>query len=620
MKETKDGVSGTALTTGSGPDRTAPPGQPGPEAIRELKTELKKSRRRFKTIFDNAIEGIFRTDGRGRFIEANPSLAKLHGYASPQEFMDAITDLTRQLFVHPVDHKRLMRLIDESDSVQHFEAEMYKKDGSTYWVTMNIMVFRDKQGRPVRYEGTMLDISKRKKMEVAFRESEERYRVAIENSNDGVSIIENGILWYVNQRYIDLFGYDNAKELIGKSVEATIHPDDLTRVMDIINRRPGGTNVPSRYEFKGITKTGNTIFVEVSASAITFQGKPFYLVYLRDISERKEAEAALMKSHQALENLNRAKTKAVHHISHELKTPLSVIQGNIRILKRKLSQDPLYPALERIIEALERNMARLFDISRETDEIVRATHELEAGILLNDLDRLLKRMEDLSEIPAAIRDHWRAVKSWVAESLAVEAPDPTPVDPFTTVSMVVDEVKGNIPHRALDLEAHGHTGSIVHISAVILRSVILSLLKNAVENTPDYGMITVTVATNEKGTRILVSDRGIGITPEDQVFLLDGLYHTEETDQYSTKRPYDFGAGGKGLDLLRIKSYAQRYGFTLTLESDRCSHLTDTDAGCPGDIRRCAFCESPADCAVSGGTTFTILFTTNKAGYNTDVR
>ena len=66
---------------------------------------------------------------------------------------------------------------------------------------------------------------------------------------------------------------------------------------------------------------------------------------------------------------------------------------------------------------------------------------------------------------------------------------------------------------------------------------------------------------NDAGIVLRVTDRGIGITAENQASLLDGLFHTEETDLYSTKRPFEFGAGGKGLELLRIKHYAERYGF-----------------------------------------------------------
>ena len=82
---------------------------------------------------------------------------------------------------------------------------------------------------------------------------------------------------------------------------------------------------------------------------------------------------------------------------------------------------------------------------------------------------------------------------------------------------------------------------------------------------------------------------------------MNGLFHTEETDLYSTKRPFEFGAGGKGLELLRIKHYAERYGFDISFESVRCSCIpTDRDA-CPGNIAQCSHCSTVDDCTMAQG-------------------
>ncbi|MDI7261898.1 MAG: histidine kinase, partial [Thermodesulfobacteriota bacterium] len=98
------------------------------------------------------------------------------------------------------------------------------------------------------------------------------------------------------------------------------------------------------------------------------------------------------------------------------------------------------------------------------------------------------------------------------------------------------------------------------------------------------------------------------ITEENQKFIFDGLFHTQETDLYSSKRPYDFNAGGKGLDLLRIKVYGKRFGFDLSVGSRRCLYLpTDRDL-CPGTISACPHCRGVEDCSASGGSTFCVSF------------
>ena len=227
---------------------------------------LLESEVKFRNIVGNAMEGIFQTDPQGHFTHANPSFARIHGYDSPAEIKDSI--FAKDLFVDPSDHSRLIELLRASGSVQNFEARLKTKNGNIHWVSMNVIVFRDENGKTLRYEGTMLDVTKRKEAEEALMESEERYRVAIENSNDGISILQGDICQYANKQYIKMFEFDGPEEIIGKSILTTIHPDDVEMVRNIMNKRRRGEPVPSRYEFKGVTKKGNELYVEVSAASI----------------------------------------------------------------------------------------------------------------------------------------------------------------------------------------------------------------------------------------------------------------------------------------------------------------------------------------------------------------
>ncbi len=577
--------------------------------LKELVNVLKESEAKFKNIVHNAIEGIFQTDPQGRFTHANPSFARVHGYASPAEIKDSI--FAKDLFMDPADHKRLIELLRTSGSVQNFEAQLRKKDGNIHWVSMNVMVFRDENGKTLSYEGTMLDITERKKAEESLLESEERYRVAIESSNDGISILQGDICRYANKQWIKMFGFDGPEEVIGKSIRPTIHPDNVEMVTNIMNKRQRGEPVPSRYEFKGVTKKGDTLYVEVSAASITFQGRPFALIYLRDITERKRAEESLMKSHKELERLNRAKTKAVNHVSHELKTPLAVIQGTINNLKRKF-EDTLTPAFKNMIDTLERNTERLLEISRETDEIFRVSQEVEAEIVLGDIDRLLEGMENLSEMPESIRLHWEALEKWTSKYLGGNPQLSQSIDLYLSVVSVVEKMKQAAVYRNLQFKVEGQNELFIFMDPFILRETAEALIKNAIENTPDGGIIEVTTGQNDTDVFLRVTDRGIGITEENQASLLDGFFHTQETDLYSTKKPFEFGAGGKGLELFRVKHYAERYGFDISLKSKRCVYIpTDRDI-CPGDIARCSHCKTVDDCKESGGTTFTVTFPVRK--------
>ena len=105
------------------------------------------------------------------------------------------------------------------------------------------------------------DIAERKRVEEVLKDSEERYRTAIEHSNDGVSLVKGDTHLYANQKFLEMFGYNHPEEIIGKSLITTVHPDDRDRVTEIILKRQRGEGAPSKYEFKGIRKNGSIIYM-----------------------------------------------------------------------------------------------------------------------------------------------------------------------------------------------------------------------------------------------------------------------------------------------------------------------------------------------------------------------
>jgi signal transduction histidine kinase len=288
--------------------------------------------------------------------------------------------------------------------------------------------------------------------------------------------------------------------------------------------------------------------------------------FLIEIAQLQKARIdALEQSRKELERLNRAKGKALDHLSHELRTPLAVIQGILRILKRKLGIQISFRTGGKLFETLERHLNRLLEIQGETDKIIRSYQE------------------------------------WSPASF-----DPIPLFPF--VEQALETVKQRASHRNIYFQLEGAKDLCVLMSQEILEDVVEGLLKNAIENTPDGGRIQILLEQKDRRLLLKVQDFGIGITEENQKSIFDGLFHTQETDLYTSKRPYDFNAGGKGLDLLRMKLCGQSFGFDLSVESRRCIYLpTDRDL-CPGKISACPRCQGPDDCFASGGSTFTVSF------------
>jgi signal transduction histidine kinase len=331
-------------------------------------------------------------------------------------------------------------------------------------------------------------------------------------------------------------------------------------------------------------------------------------VFIEMAQLQKARVEALEQSKLELERLNRAKTKAINHVSHELKTPLAVIQGNARLLKRRLQSLVPDADWQDCMDSLERHLKRLADIQKEARDIFRVARDLEAGSLVGEMERLEQKVEDFSEMPAEIRVHWEAVKEWISASLPVAEQHFTLIRLYPFVQRVLKKTDALASYRTIDYEIKGDDGLRLSMVSGVLREVLDGLIRNAVENTPDGGRIEVLVEGRERKVYIHVKDYGIGITGEDQLSLFDGLSPARETELYASKRPYEFGAGGKGLDLLRMKLYAERFGFSLSVESKRCAHIpTDRDL-CPGKITACIHCNTVDDCAASGGSTFTAAF------------
>jgi hypothetical protein len=129
-----------------------------------------------------------------------------------------------------------------------------------------------------------------------------------------------------------------------------------------------------------------------------------------------------------------------------------------------------------------------------------------------------------------------------------------------------------------------------------------------VENTPDEGQIEIRVRNNQRGIEFVVKDAGVGLVEEHRQRIFEGFFPTQEISTYSSKNPFDFNAGGRGADLLRMKIFSERFNFKLDMNSDRCQHIPLSSDICPGRISECSFCQNPDDCYTSGGTTFIATF------------
>ncbi|HEX6728007.1 MAG TPA: PAS domain S-box protein, partial [Nitrospira sp.] len=157
---------------------------------------LKKSEDRYRSIFEKAVEGIFQTTLDGTYVAVNPALARIYGYDSPADLIATITDIASQLYVDPERRDEFLRLMQAQEEVTGFEALVYRKDGAFMWISESARTLRDRAGTVIGYEGTVEDITERKRAEGRLRvtldqvralsgrlatvQEEERFRIARE--------------------------------------------------------------------------------------------------------------------------------------------------------------------------------------------------------------------------------------------------------------------------------------------------------------------------------------------------------------------------------------------------------------------------------------------------------
>lgn len=124
---------------------------------------------RYRSLFQNAVEGIFQTSPKGKYLDANPALARIYGYETPAELMASVTDISRQLYADPTRREEFVRLMREQDVVEGFESQIIRKDNSSVWISEYVRAVRDDAGGLLYYEGTVVDITQRKVAEERLR-------------------------------------------------------------------------------------------------------------------------------------------------------------------------------------------------------------------------------------------------------------------------------------------------------------------------------------------------------------------------------------------------------------------------------------------------------------------
>lgn len=323
--------------------------------------------------------------------------------------------------------------------------------------------------------------------------------------------------------------------------------------------------------------------------------------------EKARMNESLSKSYEEIKMLNQAKDLIIDRLSHELRTPIAVLAASFERLAGEYDGDDKLK--KKIIDRCRRNIERIVDMEYKLEDIIRQPDQRVRQSLLALLELCTEELETLvgmessSALAGRIRnfiDRFFSQRMLRVERISLHR--------FMTKKIV--ELKPGLARRRIDFQADlEQNGEVVDLPREILDKIVTGLIRNAIEYTPDGGRVKVAVHAGDAGPELVVSDTGVGITKENQQLINGNYFTTADTYQYATGNPYDFDAGGRGLDLLRIRVFTERYPFRLSMESQRCRYIPTSKHKCPGDIEKCIHCDSTGHCYQSGGTTFTVKFT-----------
>ncbi len=366
----------------------------------------------------------------------------------------------------------------------------------------------------------------------ALQESEEKYRTLVEHAKDGIVIIQNQLFAYVNPSLVTM-SESSREELIGTPFVQHVAKEEIPKLAKYYENRMKGLESASMYETIFETKTGQRIHAEVNAALIPYQGKPADLVIIRNINERKKAEEDIRKLNETLEGrvdertrelaaanerlieLDRLKSLFLASMSHELRTPLNSILGFTGLLLMGMSG------------GLSDEQAKQLSMVQNS-----AKHLLD----------LINEILDISKIESGRVD------------LAIES--------FPVADLTDETVKAVTPlaaKKGLAVAAAVPDGLSLQSDRRRVKQLLMNLLSNAIKFS-DQGCVRVEVEARGEEVAFSVSDRGIGIRPED----IAKLFNPFSQIDMSTTKPYE----GTGLGLYLCRKILTLLGGTISVTSE----------------------------------------------------
>ncbi|TGC06992.1 ATP-binding protein [Methanolobus halotolerans] len=373
---------------------------------------------------------------------------------------------------------------------------------------------KDDEGNIIGLTLFLTDITENKKAEIKIAEEAVRKRVLIEQSHDGIVILDQkGKVFEANRKYAEMLGY-SPEEILTLHVwdwDAQWTREQLMEIHRKVDEKG------DHFETIHRRKNGTLFDVEVSTNAAMFGEQKLIFCVCRDITERKRVEKELLRAKLEAESGNRAKSQFIANMSHELRTPLTAVIGFSDLLSMN-AHDKLTEKELGYIGHINKSGEHLLEIINDILDLSKA----DAGKMVLECENFSIR-ELLDEIAAQM----------------------TPIASKKNISIRIDN---EIPN------------AYIFADRLKFKQIMYNLLSNAIKFTPDNGKVFVTAVNNDNEVQVSVSDTGIGISVNKQKDIFTPFVQVDE----SNKRVY----GGTGLGLSLVKQYVEMHKGNVWVKSE----------------------------------------------------
>jgi PAS domain S-box-containing protein len=321
-------------------------------ARRAAERALKESEEKYRNILETMEEGYYEVDLTGTFTFVNEAECRIH-----KRTREELIGLNNRAIADPETAKRVYNIYNEIYRTgvpsKVFDYQITRSDGEVITLETSGSLMRDPEGKPIGFRGISRDVTEKKKAEHALRESEEKYRLLVENANDGICIIQDGFLKFSNPKVGEHTGY-SIEELESIPFLDLVHPEDRASVTERQQRKPEDGSPSWIYSFRMTNREGETLWVEINTVPIHWEGSRATLNFLRDITPQKKMEDQLIQA-QKMEAIG----TLAGGIAHDFNNLLMGIQGNASLVLLDIDSDHPHHDKLRSIEQLVKDGSEL---------------------------------------------------------------------------------------------------------------------------------------------------------------------------------------------------------------------------------------------------------------------